>query len=212
MSTVYFITHPDVVISPTVPVPQWPLSPRGRERMTAVLEHHWASGIRAIYCSTEQKAIDGATIMSDAIGVPYTAVHEFGENDRSATGYLPVPEFEWTAHDQGFAQRGESQVAVQPVACRPAHDPACEQVDDNGQVQPTFAGPHVGDVGAPLLVGPCRREVLVEQVRRDRPSVMLWSWLLLECSSSRPSPRIHHSRVRQTLGQSGPARSWIETS
>ena len=94
MSTVYFITHPDVVISPTVPVPQWPLSPRGRERMTAVLEHHWASGIRAIYCSTEQKAIDGATIMSDAIGVPYTAVHEFGENDRSATGYLPVPEFE----------------------------------------------------------------------------------------------------------------------
>jgi hypothetical protein len=47
----------------------------------------------------------------------------------------------WTAHDQGFAQCGESQVAVQPVACRPAHDPACEQVDDNGQVQPTFAGP-----------------------------------------------------------------------
>src|SRR6202165_2827095 len=77
-----------------------------------------------------------------------------------------------TAHGQGFAQSGESQAAMQPVACCPADDPACEQVDDNGEIQPAFAGPHVGDVGAPLLVGPCCREVLIKQVRRDRPSVM----------------------------------------
>src|SRR6202011_1277546 len=77
-----------------------------------------------------------------------------------------------TAHGQGFAQSGESQVAMQPVACCPADDPACEQIDDNGEIQPAFAGPHVGDVGAPLLVGPCCREVLIKQVRRDRPSVV----------------------------------------
>src|ERR1700704_5059638 len=77
-----------------------------------------------------------------------------------------------TAHGQGFAQSGESQVAMQPVACCPADDPACEQVDDDGEIQPTFAGPDVGEVGAPLLVGPCRREVLIKQVRRHRPSVL----------------------------------------
>jgi hypothetical protein len=39
-----------------------------------------------------------------------------------------------TAHGQGFAQSGKSQIAMQPVACCPANDPACEQVDNNGQV------------------------------------------------------------------------------
>src|SRR5215213_7892571 len=61
---------------------------------------------------------------------------------------------------------------MQPVAGCPANDPACEQVDDDGEIQPTFAGPDIGDVGAPLLVGPCCREVLIKQVRRDRPGVM----------------------------------------
>jgi hypothetical protein len=77
-----------------------------------------------------------------------------------------------TAHGQGFAQSGESQLPMQPVACCPADDPTCEQVDDNGEIQPAFAGPHVGDVGAPLLVRPRCREVLIEQVGGNRPSVM----------------------------------------
>jgi len=37
MSLVYFVTHPDVEIDPAVPVPQWPLSARGRARMTTLL-------------------------------------------------------------------------------------------------------------------------------------------------------------------------------
>jgi hypothetical protein len=37
MRWVYFITHPDVVINPEVPVPQWSLSERGKERMKALL-------------------------------------------------------------------------------------------------------------------------------------------------------------------------------
>ena len=57
-----------------------------------------------------------------------------------------------TAHGKGFAQGGKSQIAVQPVAGGPADDPAGEQVDDDGKVQPAFAGPDIGDVGAPLLV------------------------------------------------------------
>jgi hypothetical protein len=60
---------------------------------------------------------------------------------------------------------------MQPVAGSPANDPTCEQVDNDGEVQPALAGPHVGDVGAPLLVGPRGREVLIKQVRRDWPGV-----------------------------------------
>src|ERR1051325_8750661 len=78
----------------------------------------------------------------------------------------------WAAHGQGSAQSGESQVAMQPVACCPADNSSCEQVDNDGQVQPTFTGPNIGNVGTPLLVGLCCREVLIEQVRGDRPSMM----------------------------------------
>jgi broad specificity phosphatase PhoE len=107
MSTVYFITHPDVVIDPAVPVPRWPLSQRGRERMLAMLEHDWMSGIGSIYCSTEQKAIDGALIMSEALKIPYVGIPELAENDRSATGYLTGPEFD-AAVDEFFRRPEES--------------------------------------------------------------------------------------------------------
>jgi hypothetical protein len=48
---------------------------------------------------------------------------------------------------RGIAQSGRSQVAMQPVAGCPANDPACEQVDNDGEVEPAFAGPHIGDAG-----------------------------------------------------------------
>ena len=96
-STVYFITHPDVQIDPTVPVPEWPLSPRGRERMTQALALPWVKGVRAVWCSTERKARDGAEILAGHLGLSVTELVEFGENDRSATGYLPTAEFETVA-------------------------------------------------------------------------------------------------------------------
>ncbi len=53
---VTFITHPDVLIDPAVPVPDWPLSERGRTRMRAVVGQPWAAGLRSLFCSTERKA------------------------------------------------------------------------------------------------------------------------------------------------------------
>src|SRR4051794_28958998 len=88
----------------------------------------------------------------------------------AAIGVMDQPCFR-TAHGQGFAQSGKSQVAMQPVAGCPANHPSCEQVDNDGEVEPAFAGPDIGNVGAPLFVGPCGGEVLIEQVRRDWPSV-----------------------------------------
>lgn len=100
--TAYFVTHPDVLIDPAVPVPDWPLSPRGRERMACALALPWVPGVRAVWCSTERKARDGAEILADHLRVSVTALEGLGENDRSATGYLPRDEFEATA-DEFFA-------------------------------------------------------------------------------------------------------------
>jgi broad specificity phosphatase PhoE len=104
---IYFITHPDAVIDPSIPVPQWPLSERGRSRIRRLLSRAWLSQVDAIYCSTEQKAIDGAAILSKATGIPVHQVAALGENDRSATGYLPRAEFE-TIVKAFFAHPSES--------------------------------------------------------------------------------------------------------
>jgi broad specificity phosphatase PhoE len=96
MRRVYFITHPNVVIDPAVPVPRWPLSGEGRERLAKLLAQPWIGGIGAIYCSTEQKAIDGAEILARHLSLDYEMVEELGENDRSSTGYLPPDEFQAT--------------------------------------------------------------------------------------------------------------------
>lgn len=102
-----FITHPDVVIDPAVAVPRWPLSERGRERMRAGLGQPWVHDVTTVHCSTEQKAIDGAAILAQHLGLEYTTHDDLGENDRSATGFLPPPEFERMA-DAFFAQPEQS--------------------------------------------------------------------------------------------------------
>ena len=107
LRNIYFITHPDVVIDPAIPVPQWPLSERGRHSMRDLLSRAWIAHVAALYCSTEQKAVDGAAILSEALRRPFQQVAALGENDRSATGYLPKAEFEATV-DAFFARPSES--------------------------------------------------------------------------------------------------------
>ncbi len=106
-ATVWFITHPDVVIDPAVPVPEWPLSAVGLARMKAGLAQPWVRGIGALWASTERKAMDGAMVLSAATGVPLRTMAELGENDRAATGYLPRAAFEATA-DLFFAHPDRS--------------------------------------------------------------------------------------------------------
>ena len=64
MATVYFITHPDVIIDPAVAVPDWQLSPRGVARMRAMLSQSWVAGIVHVASSTERKATDGAAVLA----------------------------------------------------------------------------------------------------------------------------------------------------
>jgi broad specificity phosphatase PhoE len=107
MATVHFITHPQVVIDPSVPVTEWPLSDEGIRRVGLLLQRPWLSTVRAVFSSAERKARDMARMMADLLGVPPAVIEALGENDRSATGYLPKRAFE-AAADAFFARPTES--------------------------------------------------------------------------------------------------------
>ncbi len=92
MPFIYYISHPDVVKDPAVPVPRWPLSERGRRRMTALLARPWVARLGAVYCSDEQKALDGAEILAAHLGLTPIVLPALGEVDRSSTGWLPEEE------------------------------------------------------------------------------------------------------------------------
>jgi broad specificity phosphatase PhoE len=102
-----FVTHPEVVVDPTVPVPRWHLKPSGIERLRRFAASGAMAGVTAVWSSTECKAIEGAGVLAAALGLGVRVREDLGENDRSATGFLPTEEFERTA-DAFFAHPEES--------------------------------------------------------------------------------------------------------
>ena len=151
MRSLYFITHPNVVIDPSIPAPKWPLSHRGTERMEMLLTHPWVEDLGAVYCSMEQKAIDGAEILAQNLSIGYQVAEELGEIDRSSTGYLPLDEFQATM-DAFFANpdssiRGwETARQAQQRIMR-----AVEEVIENEQSANAIAIVSHGAVGALYL-------------------------------------------------------------
>jgi broad specificity phosphatase PhoE len=107
MTIVHFITHPEVSIDAAVPVPDWPLSPVGSRRMQVAMRQPWLAAVRSVFCSAERKAMDAAAVVANHLGLRRIVVEALGENDRSATGYLPKGEFEAVA-DAFFAQPDDS--------------------------------------------------------------------------------------------------------
>jgi len=107
MASLIFITHPEVVIDPDRPVPEWPLSAVGRARMERFAELVADRDISAVHASTERKARDGAAIVAERLGLPYETDETLSENDRSATGYIAPPEF-WEVVREFFGRPHES--------------------------------------------------------------------------------------------------------
>ena len=107
VSVAYFITHPEVVVDPDTPVPQWHLSDKGVHRMRAFASQADLGRLSAVWASTETKAIEAAGILAGHFGLPVGVHHGLHENDRSATGFLPPPEFDRMA-DAFFAKPEES--------------------------------------------------------------------------------------------------------
>jgi broad specificity phosphatase PhoE len=107
MTTAFYLTHPQVRIDPNVPVPKWGLSDVGRARAEAGQAATWAQRIGNIVSSGETKALETAEIFAKPRGLTIEIREAMHENGRSATGFLPPPEFEQIA-DQFFAKPDES--------------------------------------------------------------------------------------------------------
>lgn len=103
MTWCVYLTHPEVRIDPDVPVPDWGLSETGMERAARAAFLPFARDIRHVISSGERKAIETAQLVGGRLGVFQRALQFLHENDRSATGFLPPPEFETTA-DAFFAE------------------------------------------------------------------------------------------------------------
>lgn len=102
-----YVSHPQVVMDPAVPVPQWRLSGRGRERAGHFAEATLAKGIRRIVSSHEVKARETAEILAAALGIGFEMLDGFEEIDRSVPGYVDAQRFEELAN-ACFAQPEQS--------------------------------------------------------------------------------------------------------
>lgn len=93
MNKLYFVTHTEVVIDKNVLIEKWPLSEKGIEHFNLIKNQSWVDSIKNIFCSTEQKALDGAKIISDYLKKTITPIDTIGEFDRTSTGFMPFEIF-----------------------------------------------------------------------------------------------------------------------
>lgn len=102
-----YLTHPQVRLDAAVPVPLWGLLPDGRARAQAFAERGVVPMGTMVFSSRETKALELAELLAAPAGTPVMSDHAMGENDRSATGFLPPTLFEAQA-DRFFAQPQQS--------------------------------------------------------------------------------------------------------
>ena len=98
-----YLSHPQVKIDPDVAVPQWGLSEVGRARAEAFAARGLIAEGAMVFASDERKAVELADIITARFGGAVVTDPAMGENDRSATGFLPPETFEATA-DRFFAE------------------------------------------------------------------------------------------------------------
>lgn len=118
MSWLRYVTHPDVVVDPSLAVERWTLSERGEQRARAMLAQPWVPEVRRVVSSDETKAVRTAQIVAEHLGLDVEVLEGLGENDRSATGFLPPAEFEamadrFFAHPERSAEGWERAVDAQ---------------------------------------------------------------------------------------------------
>jgi broad specificity phosphatase PhoE len=178
MTTIFFITHADVAIDPSLPISDWPLNERGRARMRALAARPWIRAVRSIFASSERKARDGAQILADGLGISrYDVVDDLSEDDRSATGYLPHREFEamvdaFFARPQTSVRGWESAVDAQARIIR-AIDRIVSQAAGDGDLA------IIGHGGTGTLLY-CRLAGVPIDRRYDQPSTNGGNWFAFE--------------------------------
>lgn len=93
-----YLSHPQVEVDSEVPVPLWRLSSLGRQRAEAFARSGIVPRGALIFSSGERKAVELAELLAQHTGSAVWSDHRMGENDRSATGFLPPALFEETAN------------------------------------------------------------------------------------------------------------------
>lgn len=93
MTYALYVTHPQVRIDPDVPVPRWGLSAEGWARAQGFAHHPLVKGARRVVSSRENKALQLASCLADPLGISVESAENFGENDRSSTGFVPQERF-----------------------------------------------------------------------------------------------------------------------
>ena len=94
MSTLWYATHPEVVIDPDVPVPRWGLSERGRSRAHDLADRDEMADLTRIVSSDEAKAVETAEIVAGDLGVDVVVrkgLREFGVGAAAGTTGDPDP-------------------------------------------------------------------------------------------------------------------------
>lgn len=102
---IHYLTHPEVVIDPTLPIPRWHLAPEGIARARAAARA--LPRPASIWSSTECKAIETAGLIAAHHALPIQLHPGLDENDRTSTGYLPPDQFQQAA-DRFFAHPDRS--------------------------------------------------------------------------------------------------------
>lgn len=139
---VRYLTHPQVLMDPLKDVRAWSLNEVGSNRVATLASQLGSlSGTRRVVSSDETKALETATPLSLALGVPLEVRPRMHENDRSSTGFLPPREFEAVA-DQFFAEPAMSVRGWETA------DDAQRRIV--AEVEVCLAGPQEGDI---LFVG-----------------------------------------------------------
>ena len=98
MPRLLIITHPEVIVDADVPVSDWRLNETGRRRATLFAGSDQMASVTHIWSSAETKARDTAELLARPRDLPIAVDARLGENDRSATGFLPPPLFEAAAN------------------------------------------------------------------------------------------------------------------
>lgn len=107
MPDLLVITHAEVAVDPMRPITDWQLSETGRRRVADLSTSEVVAFVTVIWSSAERKARETAAILAKARGMTAAIDPDLGENDRSATGYLPPEQFE-AAADAFFGRPDES--------------------------------------------------------------------------------------------------------
>lgn len=101
--SLYFITHPAVVISPDKYKSEWELSEEGKNAVVRIAEKSFWQEVKNIYTSKEKKTIQTSEIIKEKYSIPTESTECLNEFESKSTGFLPIEEF--TAAMKSFYEK-----------------------------------------------------------------------------------------------------------